>query len=216
MACLRSATGSGIRFLEVFMSGWICGSAAVLAVVLVIWRLDRRYNAIFANEHFIEFARGVAGVKAAAYAEMLDLSEVRPLPPGDHRVFLSSAGIALVYTISPRNARFDHHFSVSFAGWYTPKAVGESFVLLTAKALGVPYHRLDLGVGGSTAHHADLQLSEEEHEAMRHRPVPELSLADVEAFRKEWTNARPTLEWRDLTRIASADAALPPEPREER
>jgi hypothetical protein len=70
-------------------------------------------------------------------------------------------------------------------------AVGETFVLFSAKLLGVPFESLALGVGRSTVHHAEFHLSPTEQAEFAGRPVPEVSLADITAFRGEWVEGCP-------------------------
>jgi hypothetical protein len=117
-------------------------------------------------------------------------------PHQDPRVLISSAGLILAYTVRQVGQRFVHHYSVSVSGGYTARAAGETFVLLTAWLIGVPYERLSLSVGRSTVHHAAFELSHTENEALRAREVPPLSPADIAAFRKEWMSVRDRLSWR--------------------
>lgn len=180
------------------MLGWICGGLVIVA--LVAWIVFRwtTYGRIFADAHFTEVAQGVARLKVAALERVVttDADEVRS--PTDPRVLVTKAGLALVYTVRRLEDRFVHHYSVSVAGGFTAHAVGETFVLFAAKLLGVPFETLALGVGRSTVHHAEFQLSPSEQTEFAGRPVPEVSLAEIEAFRKEWFEARKRLQWQRL------------------
>lgn len=179
------------------MWGWICGGVALVAAIAFVWVFLRGnvYRRLFADEHFLEAARGVARVKIGAMENPVSEDAEVPSPEEDPRVLMTSAGLVLFYTVRRVDERFVHHYSVSVAGGYTAHAVGETFVLLTARALGIAYDRLALGVGASTVHHAEFELSEDENESFRARPVPEMSAADVDAFRKEWLEVRDRLHW---------------------
>lgn len=179
------------------MWGWICGATGLVLALAFVWLAFRNnvYRRVFSDEHFVEVANRIVRVAAAAFANPLSADGGTPASPDDPRVLVSSAGLMLAYTVHPREGRIVHHWSVSLSGGYTAHAVGRTFVLLTARLIGVPYERLALGIGRSTVHHAEVDLSEAEHAALRERSVPEVSAADVDALRKELIDVADRLEW---------------------
>ena len=178
--------------------GWVCAGVAVAALVGWVVFRGAVYRRLFGDGHFLEVARGVGRVKAAALDKVIASDEDEVRSPADPRALVTSAGLALLYTVRRVEDRFVHHYSVSVAGGYTAHAVGETFVLFVAKLLGVPFESLALGVGRSTVHHAEFQLSAGEQSEFTGRPVPEVSPAEVTAFRGEWVEARKHLRWQRL------------------
>lgn len=180
------------------MWGWVF--AGVVIVALVGWFVIRgaTYRRIFADGHFAEVARGVARIKAAALERVIASDEDEMGSPADPRTLVTSGGLALVYTVTRMKDRFVHHYSVSVAGTYTAHAVGETFVLFVAKILGVPFELLALSVSRSTVHHAEFRLSSPEQAAFAERPVPEISLAEITAFRRERIEVSKQLQWQPL------------------
>jgi hypothetical protein len=85
---------------------------------------------------------------------------------------------------------------VSVAGDLTARAVGESFVLLMAKLIGLPLDKLRVQIGRSTVHHALAILSPSEHARLASAPVLELTADNVERVRCEIRDLRANPEWR--------------------
>ena len=163
----------------------------LLAASFIIWGATR-YRPIFADKHFTEMARTVAQVKAAA----LEHGDDPYRPADDPRAQVTTAGLALVYTINQRDDRFIHHYSVSIPGRVTPHAVGEQFILFVARLLGVPFDILALSrFESSTVHHAEFRLSQAEQLAFARQPVPEVTKVEIAAFLTEFHEARKNLRW---------------------
>ena len=177
------------------MWGWVCAGLAVAALVGWILLRGGLYRRLFADEHFLEVARGVARLKAAALEKVIASEGDELRSPDDPRALVTSAGLALLYTVRQGGGRFVHHYSVSVAGGYTAHAVGETFVLFVAKLLGVPFDALALGVGRSTVHHAEFQLGGDGQAEFAGRPVPEVGPKEIAAFRTEWFEASKRLHW---------------------
>ncbi|MGH8778597.1 hypothetical protein [Paraburkholderia sp.] len=176
------------------MMTWIF--IALLAAGFIVWGATR-YRPVFADRHFVEVARNVAQIKAAALEQHGDDGY---RPADDPRAQVTTAGLALVYTIVQRDDRFIHHYSVSIPGGVTPHAVGERFILFVARLLGVPFDTLALSSSeSSTVHHAQFQLSQSGQEVFATRPVPEVTKIEIAAFRTEFNEARKDLRW---TRVA--------------
>jgi hypothetical protein len=178
------------------MWGWICAGLAVAMLVgwgLARWRL---YSRLFADEHLLEVARGVVQLKEAALAKVIEAPEQELRSPEDPRVLRSRLGLALLYTVSHREpGRYVHHASVSLVGGPTAHAVGELFILLWAKVLGVPHEGLTLGVSQATVHHAEFVLDEPGEAEFARRPTHELAPDQVAEFRGETARVRAGLQW---------------------
>ena len=181
------------------MTGWICAGLAVAlsAAVVLLWLLSRGgfYKRVFADEHFLEVARALPRVKAAAVGGVYETDEPMESPENNPRVLVTSAGLVLAYTVRCDGDRYVHHYSVSAAGGVTAHSLGEPYVLFVAKLLGVPYDALNLGVGRSTVHHAEFYTDEAGLAEFAARPVAEMSATDVTSFRREWIAVREKLQW---------------------
>jgi hypothetical protein len=114
--------------------------------------------------------------------------------PGDGRVLQTSGGLAFVYTVSLQpDGRYVHHASVSMPGEVTTHAVGEIFVLLWARLLGIGYERLVLEVSPATVHHAEFMLDASEQAEFAQRPVAVPTVDMLKAFQAECMRARQNL-----------------------
>lgn len=177
------------------MWGWVIVGLLVAAFVGWIafrWYVYRR---LFADRNFLEVATGVARLKVAALDKVIVSHEDEVKSPADPRALVTSAGLVLIYTVWRVEDRFVHHYSVSVDGGITAHAIGETFVLFVAKLLGVPFEKLALGVGQTTVHHAQFDLSISEQTQFAEFPVPEVSKAGVKAFLTEGMEARKHLQW---------------------
>jgi hypothetical protein len=111
--------------------------------------------------------------------------------PDDARVLQTSEGLVFVYTISlDPDGRYIHHASVSIPGQVTVHAVGEIFVLLWARQLGVGYERLVLKASPATVHHAEFGLNESEQADFAQRTVEALTVDMLKAFQVECLRVR--------------------------
>jgi len=177
---------------------WACPAVAIVFFVAWIASRSSVYTRLFADEHFLEVSRGVRQIKGAALDNLIASDRTEPNSPDDPRAVVTTAGLALLYTVRRVEGCFVHHYSVSVAEGYTAHAVGEMFVLFVAKLMGVPFASLALGVGRSTVHHAEFVLSSDEQIQLEQRPVLQVSLAEITAFRAEWLEARKHVEWQRL------------------
>jgi hypothetical protein len=179
---------------------WVWAVPGFALAVIVWWIVSRilAYRRLFADESFLEVAREVDRLKVAALNKITALDEDESSSPTDPRALVTSAGLALFYTVRRIDDRFVHHYSVSVAGRYTAHTVGEGFALFVAKLLGVPFEALTLEIGPSAVHHAEFHLSSAEQSRFALRAVARLSLAEIKSFRKEWLEARKYLQWKRL------------------
>ena len=135
----------------------------VLGVVAVRFVLSRRriYKPLFEHRHYEEVAAELARLRGAALSAVtLESDESAAPPPG----VLTTAGLALSYSISEDEDRFIHHIAISLPGHVTPHAVGDRFAFYVANRLGIPFDQVGLGASPSTVHHMEFQLDRSEHE----------------------------------------------------
>lgn len=177
------------------MSAWALPGLGALAIALWLAVRARRYARVFADEHWREVARGLAGVKAAALARIMRIEGDEPTAKDDPRILTTSAGLAVIYTVSERAGRFVHHCSISAIGGPTTHAVGGTFAIYAAKLLDFPIADLRCEVTESTVHHAELSLDAAEHAALAAAPVPDVSLIDITALRREALATRARIAW---------------------
>jgi hypothetical protein len=152
------------------------------------------YRRLFGVPHMMEFAQELAALKQAALRDLDPQDKDRS--PGDAPILRTSAGLALVYTVSTRpGGGYVHHASVSLPGQATAHAVGATFILLWARRLGFDYAHLALRVSPSTVHHAEVVLDEEEQSRFAAEPVEAPTAEWLQAFQTECATARQSLHW---------------------
>ncbi len=172
---------------------WVLAGCAVAAAWWLLLRL-RAYHMLFADSHLMEFGQALPALKQAAMQHATAGDERDPPPPGDGRALQTSAGLAFVYTVSVDPAgKHVHHASVSIPGRVTAHAVGETFILLWARLLGVGYDRLVLEVSPATVHHAEFVLDEGEQAAFEWRPAEAPTADMLKAFQVECLRVRQNL-----------------------
>lgn len=96
-------------------------------------------------------------------------------------------GLRIVYSIDVCEGGHYHHVSISF-GPTTPRAVGASYLLFFAAALGVPWKAVAFGVSDSTVHHAHfrtISLAEFAQTPVKLPPLHAL-LAAAQSAPLEW------------------------------
>jgi hypothetical protein len=171
----------------------------VLGVVIacLVWLLASRlssYRRLFADRHFMEVAQGLGPLRQAAVRNIsaADGGDIRP--PDDPRILRTSAGLVIVYTISRgQTDGYVHHVSVSIPGRVTAHAVGETFILLWARLLGIGYERLSIELSSATVHHAEFVLDEQEHAEFARRPVEPPTVEWLHAFQADCLSVRSSL-----------------------
>jgi hypothetical protein len=166
---------------------------ACLTIVAAWWILSRAlaYQRLFAVPHLIQFGQALPGMKRAAMRNVFPGGPPPAPSPDDGRVLRTSAGLVFVYTVSIDDAgKYVHHASASIPGRVTAHAVGETFILLWARLLCVPFERLVLQMSPATVHHAEFVLNESEQSAFARRPVETPTVELLKAFHAECLKAR--------------------------
>lgn len=169
---------------------WVLAGLALGAVWLIVPRV-LRFRKLFGDRHLMEFAQALPALKQAAMRQVMTGGQGDAPSPGDERILQTSAGLAFVYTVSTDpDGRYVHHASASLPGRVTPHAVGETFILLWARLLGVDYGRLGLQVSPTTVHHAQFVLDAREQEDFARRPVETPTADMLKAFQAECLTVR--------------------------
>jgi hypothetical protein len=179
------------------MLGWVLGGLAVAGAAVVFFR-GRMYRRLFSKEHFIEIGHSVASLKAAALERATDGIPDGMWDPSDPRMLVTSAGLAIAYTVHKNDFEFIHHCSVGVSGDFTAHGAGATFVAFVISLVGLPIHKAVFQVGESTVHHAEATLSAEEHENVARASVPEVSGANVVEFRRAAFAMRDAMTWTAL------------------
>jgi hypothetical protein len=185
------------------MLGWIVGGVVVVAVVGVIAKRSALYRRLFSDEHFAEVARAAASLKAGALERVLVSDLDGPRSPADPRVFVSSAGLAIVYTVRQLDGGFVHHCSVSLAGSPTAHALGATFLLFVTRFIGLDWDGMGFEVGRSTVHHGEIMLTPPQHDTFAKQAVAEPSRENVSACRVAADAKRAGVAWRRVQIAAS-------------
>jgi hypothetical protein len=172
---------------------WVLAGLALGAAWLVVSRV-LRYEKLFGIRHLMQFAQALPALKQAAMRQVMTGGDGVAPSPGDDRILQTSAGLAFVYTVSiDPDGRFVHHASASLPGRVTAHAIGETFILLWARLLGVEYGRLVLQVSPATVYHAEFVLGDGEQADFAARPVETPSAEMLKEFQAECFRARQQL-----------------------
>jgi hypothetical protein len=181
------------------MLGWVLTAVAVCLVAIIVfgvWSRTRMYGRLFSDRHHLELACAAVALKQAGLDRPIVTDSDGITSRSDPRCLLTSAGLVVVYTVSPEASGLLHQCSVSVAGDITARGVGERFVLLMAKLIGLPLDKLRVQIGSSTVHHALALLSPSEHARLASAPVFELTADNLERVRREISDLRANRQWR--------------------
>jgi hypothetical protein len=179
----------------------VIAGLAILVVAYCVWAWIRSrgslYRKLFAEAHLLEVAEKIGALKQTALSNIgIENTQKIQSPNDDPRWFRTQAGLALFYTINNDSpGKYVHYASVSVSGTYTAHAVGETFILLWARLLGVGYERLALGVSRTTVHHAQFVLEEAEQMDFAGRSVEPLTGEGLRALLNERSTVREKLAW---------------------
>ncbi|MCC6997757.1 MAG: hypothetical protein IT370_24275 [Deltaproteobacteria bacterium] len=160
----------------------IGGSLAGLIGLALVAKV-RGLRRLFGDEHFLEIARKVPAMKDAALASASAPDVEGRVPLDDARLVLTTCGLAILYTVGAEEGQFVHACSVSYRRGVTAHAIGEAFLAYLVILLGLPVERLKLAVSASTAHHAEVTLSPDDHAAVAAADVPEVTATNIAAIR---------------------------------
>ncbi|HUQ06648.1 MAG TPA: hypothetical protein VM261_29295 [Kofleriaceae bacterium] len=174
---------------------WIVGAAGLGAAFLAraFVRRTRIYKALFGAAHVVEVADALARMKRAA---LVQVDGEPPTSLDDGRLFVSSAGLAVAYTVRKHDGHFIHHVSVALAGTFTGFAVGGAYVLLAVDLFAWPLDAAVFEIPSSSVHHAEVVLDPAAHHAVADAPVARIGAGNAEARIEAALEARARVEWR--------------------
>lgn len=160
---------------------WYVLGGVLLLVLLRLTMSARKYARIFAGTHYAQVADGLGPARDAA-ATRAETPREPDGPPDDDdpRFIFTDQGLAVGYSVVRTEPEYVHHLSVSMAGGYTPRAVGETFTLFVAEAMAWPMDRARFFVSEHPVYHGEVRLTEAEHGAWAAGPAP--TAADTEVF----------------------------------
>lgn len=139
------------------------------------------YRRLFAPAHYRELAEKLPAARAAAIERVGDAG---PIAPDDPRVIRTSAGLAVLVTVRRAGEDYVHHLSVSVAGGYTARPVGEGFAVFVAERLGWDVARAAFGVSQRGVFHGERVLDEAAERAWAERAVE--TAVDEEVHARAW------------------------------
>jgi hypothetical protein len=148
------------------------------------------YRKLFARPHFSELAAALAGLKQAA----LVAYHAEGVSPGPSALG-TSAGLAVLYSISSSERGILHHCSVSQSGGPTPHAVGGTFLAFTSRVLGLAPERGRFLIGPSGVHHGEWLLSAQEHAALAAEPTRVPAADELESWVRGSLTTRDAIQW---------------------
>lgn len=166
------------------MGKYIFGGVVVF-VVFTMWSSWRFSKRIFTDEHYVEVGETLLKLRKVALDNMGGGDDGSP----DGAV--TSAGLALSYSINQEGDEFYHHVAVSTPNRRTLHAIGDRFVHYSMWILGLPTDRFRLEASQTSVHHGKVNPSQDEQRELlsRARKVP--SPAEIQEIMREYINNPP-------------------------
>lgn len=160
------------------------------ALATVFWFRSRTgfYRVVFSGEHYTEFAKAFSEIRAHAIAKREESSEA-PVSADDSRVFITSVGLRVFYTISHDTEEgYEHHLSMSVdPDAKVPMTHGLSslFAAYMTLLLGAVSANPYLWVSQNGVAHLVYALSPEDMEAFLAREVAVPAVEERERVHRE-------------------------------
>lgn len=170
------------------LSGVLGGLGLLLLGALV--SRARSYGRLLSDAHFLSIASGAARLRRAACARVINAEADAIADANDPRVLSTELGLAIVYTVTRRQAEFTHHCSVSFPGQHVAQSSLELFLHFVVRVLEFPTQQTRVEPGVGAVRHAECVLSADEHADLEARAPLDLSASNLLAWRSEAMNAR--------------------------
>ncbi|MFX0152299.1 MAG: hypothetical protein ACFFAJ_16040 [Candidatus Hodarchaeota archaeon] len=148
----------------------ILGIVVLVVAVYMASRL-KRYSKIFNTNHYYEIYRKIGEIKEAAIKNIESEESDALWNKADPRALFTEAGLAIFYTISKTDNKYEHHVSISQYGRYTPHAVGEHFILYVADIMSWKIQKAIFFFTELPVYHGVIELSAEEHLAWEKKPI---------------------------------------------
>jgi hypothetical protein len=166
--------------------GWVIFLTILMAgVFIVLFYMAPRikfYSKIFNLNHYNEIYQSMDKIKKAAVSKKEE--ELTSLNKDDPRAIITDAGLAIVYTITKNEKKYEHHMSVSCYGRYTPHAVGEHFSVYIADIMSWNIQDVEFFFTETPVYHAIIELQEEEHLAWEKSSIIKPNFAAEDELRK--------------------------------
>lgn len=155
-----------------------------------MWRrVLNKYQLIFAKEHFIEFAEQLSDLKNKLLKLSLDVPERnseqtnqkdnQPEPAAaEPDYFITSAGLAFLYSVRSEGEELAHHVSLSYFGQPLAYAAATVFLAFTARLLRVAPERFVVSRSRQGIYHVSFRLGAAEHAELLNRQI-EIPAADT-------------------------------------
>lgn len=177
-------------------------------VVFLIYRLAQkrpRYDRLFSPDHLMEISRGLGRAKEAALAGAGRGSPADPFAEGN--AFLTSADIAVVYTVAKADEKdgHEHHVSLSYRGGAFARAAGGFLAAAILRLLGVEEKPCVLAVSNSGVYHLIFKIPAAEESRFAAKAVPALDEEAARALVGTAMDERGAL----LARLGKLDVKVP-------
>ncbi|HEY9776853.1 MAG TPA: hypothetical protein V6C81_24025 [Planktothrix sp.] len=144
---------------------------AILLVVAFIAGGAYKYSSLFAPKHICEFATGIAQLKRAALASIIQPGEEYEARRFDHNTLVTGAGLGVMYTISMQKDLFCHHISISHQTSSLAHSAAMTFATWVSYILNVPAEKISVPIGASSlpgdVWHVTFELTADEEAAYK-------------------------------------------------
>ena len=119
-----------------FRFGGIMGKYVLAAVIIILafmmWRKSKYLKHVFSDAHYFEVAEVLHELKGPAVKRLVGTDD------GSVDGKVTSAGLALSYSISEEGGQFEHHVAVSMTNRPTLHAIADRYIYYSIWVLGLP------------------------------------------------------------------------------
>ena len=148
----------------------VAGMGAVGLLLVVFWpRSPYEQRWLLGRSHFAEIGKGLTGLKPQILKGLEGMYD--PRQPPDH--FVTSEGVVLAYSVSPKGDGFGHHISLSYQRGRLPRSVATAVFGFVIDRSGFEPDRFRVFDTVSGVVHASFRASAEEQKAWKARVTEE-------------------------------------------
>lgn len=157
---------------------WIALALGLVFVGLIVLAIASgpSYRKMYAPEHMIELAQKLGLAKASALANVLSEQDADAPPDPTEQVrrgsaFVTSVGLAVVYTVSRSEHNLQHHISLSYRGGPFARASATLLLTYLHGVLEFGDCACNLTQSETGIFHFVALMNEQQHEAFACHPV---------------------------------------------
>jgi hypothetical protein len=181
----------------------------VIILVVTIGPIFKKYSRIFSLNHYREICVKMSNIKEAAIKAIPTDTDDSPIKRDDPRTLITSAGLAIFYTISKTETTYEHHFSISMPGQDIPHAIGEHFSIYVADLMAWEIHDAVFFFSDTPVFHARLELPSDKQLAWEKTLITLPRVASKDDIRKRNQELRAQVKFHSVSLPEKDNPYLP-------